>query len=128
VTGLPIHIHQTDFFVITLDCYLVPKVKVSTPTGSHNITMNHTDVTLDSPGLVNFTVSMLKVDPYFLCKRLRLYFFWTLGDGRNASGEDVEHYYNKTGVYYVVLKIFKVSGDTKHFVTNVTMKIDVKGD
>ena len=117
------------FLVIILDCRVVPKVKVLTATGSYNISTNHTDVTLDSPGLVNFTVSIVKVDPIFICKRL--YFFWDLGDGRNTTGKEVEHYYNNTGVYCVVLKILKVFDDGHESqmvtVTNVTMKIHVKG-
>ena len=88
--------------------------------------MNHADVTMDSPGMVNFTVSTFRVDPYFLCQDL--YFSWNLSDGRNVSGKHVEHYYNKTGVYYVVLKIYKVLHGRKDFLTNVTVKIEIKGD
>ena len=71
-----------------------------------------------------------KVDPFFICKRL--YFLWDLGDGRNATGKEVEHYYNNTGVYGVVLKILKVFDDGHELqmvtVTNVTMRIHIKGN
>ena len=110
------------------DCSFISKVKVSTATGSYNISQNHTDITLNSPGLVNFTVSTHSlIDPYFVCKRL--YFFWDFGDGHNTSGKHVEHRYNNTGVFCVVLKIYKVFRDDggKEFIRNITMKIHVKG-
>ena len=112
-------------YVNVTDCYLEPRLNVSTPAGSYSITTNHTDVIMDSPGMVNFTVSTFRVDPYFLCQDL--YFSWSLGDGRNASGERVDHYYNETGVYYVVLKIYKVLDERKDFLTNVTVKIEIEG-
>ena len=74
-------------------------------------------------------MSIVKVDPSFICKHL--YFLWDLGDGRNTIGKEVEHCYNNTGVYGVVLKILKVFDDGHESqmvtVTNVTMKIHVKG-
>lgn len=115
-------------FVNVTDCSFISKVKVSTATGSYNISQNHTDITLNSPGLVNFTVSTHSlIDPYFVCKRL--YFFWDFGDGHNTSGKHVEHRYNNTGVFCVVLKIYKVFRDDggKEFIRNITLKIHVKG-
>ena len=105
---------------------MIPKVSVSTSKGSYNITKNHTDVTLVLPGSINFTVAVVAIDPYFFCKHL--HFSWNFGDGCNASGKHVEHHYNNTGVYGVVLKIYKVfkdDGGERKLMGNVTMNIHV---
>lgn len=97
--------------------------------GSYNISQNHTDVSLDSRGLVNFTIiSISKIDPYFICKHF--YFLWDLGDGFNASGKYIEHFYNKTGDYFVVLKIFHkvlAVNSSKELLRNFTIKVQIKG-
>ena len=114
--------------IIIADCQLTPKVWVSTSKGSYNITKNHTDVNLVFPGSINFTVAVYAIDPYFICKHL--HYSWNFGDGRNASGKHVEHHYNNTGVYGVVLKIYKVFNDdneARKLMRNVTMNIHVEG-
>ena len=111
--------------MIILDCELTPKVQVSTSKGLYNIIKNHTDVTVDFPGLTNFTVTVFAIDSRYICKHLD--FSWSLGDGSNASGKHVEHYYNKTGVYGVVLKIYEIyeHDSGKKLMGNVEMNIHV---
>ena len=111
--------------MIILDCQLTPSVQVSTSNGSYVITKNHTIVTMEFSELINFTVAVNPIDPYFICKRL--HFSWYFGDGCNASGNHTEHRYNKAGLYGVVLKIYKVfnSDNGMELMSNVTMTIHI---
>ena len=73
-------------------------------------------------------MAVYAINPYFLCKHL--HYSWNFGDSRNASGKHVEHHYSKTGVYSVVLKIYKVFNDdneARKLMKNVTMNIHVEG-
>ena len=82
---------------------------------------------MDGPGLVKFNLSILKVHPYSICKDLL--FFWHLGDGDSASGKYVQHHYNNSGVFSVVMSTFEGIDylGQRTFIANITMKIHIKG-
>ena len=75
---------------------------------------------------------VVTIDPYFICKPL--HFIWELGNGFNVSGQHIEHWYNKTGSFPALLKIYKVHNDDdngdsgkKELVRNITITLCIKG-
>ncbi|XP_028395347.1 uncharacterized protein LOC114519420 [Dendronephthya gigantea] len=108
------------------DCPLKAKIMVATSSGSYNISQNHTDVFMNAPGLVRFNLSISKVQPYSICKDL--FIFWDFGDGDNATGKHVQHHYNNTGTFSVVMRILKGIEylGQRRLIRNITMKIHIK--
>lgn len=113
-------------FINVSDCSRQLKLAASTSKGSFNISRNHSTLTLDSPGMVNFTILVFDIkDPFYLiCQPL--YYKWSFGDGQyllNTTDNNVHHFYNSSGL--LVLDIFE-DKDEKKLYKNISVTVHVK--
>lgn len=111
-----------------IDCSRQIKLTGKTSTSSFNVSKNHSELVLDSPGMVNFSILVFNiVDPFYICHPL--YYKWSFGDGQylpNTADTKTNHFYNSSGSFLMVLDIFN-DKDGKKFYKNITLTVRVKG-